>query len=220
MSGLPTRYVPHLALLCTLALVPVAVHSYLDLRTDECADPEAFAPERSGGARPADQGAFMLRHFDSTAWREGRLRAGARGSELRFALVRSLDPKLVYHRPENVFLSGETPSSHRIDWTETPGGQRLPVHRALYAPSRSRRTHGFAAWILLYDGRPVANPVVAQLRAAPGLAFVGRAPMTLAMVWGQIAPGEQSRAEASANERLVRGFEEYRAVCLGEPEVG
>lgn len=214
MSALPTRYAPHIALLCALTLIPVVVHGYLGRRTDECLRPELFAPESRALAPLQDRAGFMRRHFGATRWREGRVQGDGPGPDLRYAIVRSHDPKLVYHRPDHVFLDG-TPSGHRTDRTESPAGRALPVHRALYAPARAAgRTQDFAAWILLYDGEAVANPVLAQLGAAWKLVFSGVAPMTLVMVYGQISPREQPPAEARALAFLGRTFDEYRRLCL------
>lgn len=215
MSGPSTRYAPHIALCCALALIPVGVHAYLGLRSDECARPGTFAPEHAGLSRGQERTQYMLRNFDATQWREGRVPRDGGAPELRYSIVRSYDAKRVYHRPYNVFLRDETPVSQRIERIEVAGGRELPVHLALYAPPRTgSRVQGFAAWMLLYDGEAVESPVLAQLSAALGLAVRGTIPMTLAMVWGRILPAEQASAEASAHAWLARSYAEYRRVCL------
>jgi hypothetical protein len=193
-----------------LALIPVVVHAYLDLRVDDCDDPGAFMRDSALGL--AERADFMQRHFDAERWREGNVHADL-ATPMRYAIVRSFDPKRIYHRPHNVFLKDETPSAQRVDSLETPSGA-LPVHRALYAPPRTGSPlQGFAAWLLLYQGEAIASPVRAQLLAAPGLAFAGSAPMTLALVWGRVLPRKAAEAEASAYAWLESTYRDYQRIC-------
>jgi hypothetical protein len=89
------RFVPALAALLALALVPVIVHSYARRRVDDCASGAAIAPAVAGDGERA---AWMAGQFDTDRWREGRLAAADGAPEMSFAVIRSWNPKNLYYR--------------------------------------------------------------------------------------------------------------------------
>ncbi len=209
MSGLSRRFAPHLVALCALALAAVAVHSWLGLGRDDCADPEAFLGRPGAGDSP--RGRFMAAAFEALAWREGRIATDGRVSSLSWSIVRSFSPRRVYYQPENALQSAR-PARRAVEWLDAQG-ERIPVHRAWYSVDPASGATFIAAYVLIYRGEAVADPVRAQLWSAPVLFVRGAAPMTLLFVGGPAQGSELAEAEALARDWLGAAWRSYRSAC-------
>ncbi|MFQ5515264.1 MAG: hypothetical protein ACE5FG_12635 [Myxococcota bacterium] len=208
------RYQLPLTVLLLLTLIPVAVHSYAGLRRDECREPEALIGY--AGATPPDPGRDrrMRKRFAAQEWWEGTLDPTPQAPALRYVVIRSLDAKRLYYRPDDRLLSGGSPERREIEWLDTEGVP-LPIHHSRYAiPSRAgpRRMVGY---LLTYQGRPVANGALVQLRSAPAQLLRGRSPMTLFLVWGEVSAAQAEAAEDHARRWLLAAWESYREACGG-----
>ncbi len=79
MTPLSSRYALPLLILLTLAVVPVGIHSYIGVRADDCANPEAVrevsevARSRLGREHPER---YQLGRFQ---WTEGFVATGGSG---------------------------------------------------------------------------------------------------------------------------------------------
>ena len=91
------RYVPHLVAILAIALVPIAAHSYLDVRSDECADPLRLAPSSERRLGEESRNLFMQKRFQAVQWKEGRVPGQP---PLAYTIIRSYDAKRVYYLPE------------------------------------------------------------------------------------------------------------------------
>ena len=162
MTRLSLRYVRPLSACLLLALIPVVVHSYLQVEIDDCKAPWAFVPESaqasdSGGSRDA----WMRERFQSSQWQEGSFfRDGLR---FDFSIIRSYDAKRLYHRPETSLVEHAIVETRGIEWVQADSGA-LPIHRAYYGDTDPAI---LVAYLLVYRSSPVASPYWAQLRAAP-----------------------------------------------------
>jgi hypothetical protein len=200
-----------MALISTLALLPVAVNTYAGSRADDCAHPEALASDRE----PLDEWRekMVLRALSSFAWREGTIEGGPGEPELHYSILRSYDPKRLYYRPDYSMIRRLMPRSRELEWVELDG-VRLPVHVPIYPWSgRQGALRHYGAYILIYGGEPVAHPIANQLLAAPRQMFVGSQPMTLMFVWARARPAAGEATEARLRSWLFEGWQRYQQIC-------
>ncbi|HTO54465.1 MAG TPA: exosortase [Myxococcota bacterium] len=210
---LSDRYALAAAALFAIALVPVTVHSYLHLRRDDCANPEALVPPMTPDGDGGERDAYMRRNFDIHQWREGRLPASEGVPELQFAIVRSYDPKQLYYR-----------GTRRLWWDIEAGGdqpgwidaddEKLPIVRSKLE-TEPHRSATVIESLVVYEGKPVQSGWRSQLAAAPRQALFGSRPMTLYAIRGDVPASQRAAAEKRANQWLVDSWRSYRAICGG-----
>lgn len=209
MTRLSLRYLYPLSACLLVALVPVVVHSYLQLEINDCQDARAFIPApplTSDAAKRRDS--WMRERFQSSQWHEESFVKD--GLRFDVSIIRSYDAKRLYHFPENslvehtLFVEGR-----RVDWA--PGDSSpLPIHRAYY---NNTNPAVMVAYLLVYRSSPVASPYWAQLRAAPVELFSGRDPMTLFFIKARGTPGRLPEMETIGREWLRSAWANYRSVC-------
>ncbi len=196
----------------SLALVPVTLHSYLHVRSDDCANPQALVPAMSPGAVTPDRDAEIHRSFDVYQWREGKLAAGSGAPELSFAVIRSYDSKQLYYRGMTRLWPDVKAGEDTVEWLEADGA-KLPIVSGRPAHARPRESQPLFKALLVYEGQPVANGWRAQLRAAPRQAFTGSRPMTLFAVRGSVPDEQREAMEKRANQWLLDSWRNYRLIC-------
>jgi hypothetical protein len=204
------RFSLALAVLCALALLPVAVHANARLRGDDCANPAALVP--SDGPADPERAAFMEQQFAAVQWREGVLAPTADSPELRFTVIRSYEPRLLYYRGTRRLWLEVAPGGDTIEWLESDDG-RLPIVRSQIQGERAELSRTVIASLLVYGGEPVESGWRAQLREAPRQVFTGSRPMTMFTVRADVLPGNREAAERRAREYLLDSWRTYRAVC-------
>jgi hypothetical protein len=202
------RYAPHLVVLCALALAAVVAHAWLGLHREDCANPERLL----GAPLETKREEWLRRGAAALDARYGRLALDGGPGTLAWTLIRSARPRKVYYQPEHGLVPGVAPLRRGIEWIEAADA-RLPVHRAWYPVDPVSDTTRLAAYLLIYQGRAVADPIRAQLRAAPVELFIGAAPMTLVFVSGSVLQSEVPSAEARAREWLLDQWRLYRYAC-------
>ena len=166
------RYLAPLVVLLAIALVPTVIHQYLGLDEDDGRHLNAV-PERLAGlnGRPTDRRkAYGQAVFGAHEWFE-REYLGA-GRQVRLFAARGFDQKRLYHHPEIALSRGVDLAPPQL--VTLPGDPPLQVHLMWEKDGR-----GVAAYVLLYDGRSIADPVANQLRHALWQLFNPRRPMTL-----------------------------------------
>lgn len=171
-----TRWSVPTAILLALALVPTAIHGYFGYVVEDGRRAARVEPVLAGmTSRPTDRSdEWMARKFDSADWSE---RWYGPGTALRLSVVRSYDPKKLYHHPELAISYREmrVGASQR---TTLPGRTGVPVVAVRAADDQP----GVAVYALHYGDEFVGNPYVFQARQAVELLFTGRRPMTLIYV--------------------------------------
>lgn len=168
-----TRFVPALCVLTLLALVPTWIHGYSgSLEVDGLS--AAAVPETLGsyeGTATDRRANWGQRRFASHDWIE---RSYVRGSRrVRLTVVRSYDPKTLYHHPELAVAYGTAfvrDEIHRL-----PNRPELPIHLLKPAPG----VNTIAMYVLRYDDAFVEDPIWFQIRTAGELLFTTRKAMTL-----------------------------------------
>ena len=173
---LSSRYAPAVCLALLVVLVPTIIHSYAGVVvTDGHSTASIPATLSSYTGTPTRRGTDWGKdHFDSDDWFERQYTTA--GDSVVLTVVRSYDLKALYHHPELAvayrFANFDTHT------TETPADRPdMPVHVLTSEESRA-----VGLYVLLYDGRFVADPIRFQLRTAGELLFSGRKPMTLFFV--------------------------------------
>jgi exosortase len=212
---LSDRYSLALLVLCTLALVPVLVHSYLRVRPDDCAHPEALVPSQSAATVSSERAAELARNFELHQWREGRLAGTAGAPEIQYTVIRSYDAKSLYYRGTRRIWKDVAPNGDRVDWIDA-GGERLPIVRSVAGDEDHQDPAVNGAVIgalLVYDGEPVSNGWLAQLRAAPRQVLTGSRPMTLFAARSDVPRAQREAAEKRVNDWLVASWRDYRVIC-------
>jgi hypothetical protein len=203
-----TRYAAAVVLLLTLVLVPTVVHNYLGVRRDDgrraiqVADGLNGFPWTDRGTRGVQ---WAVRRFDSRDWAE-RAYAAPDGSTVRVSIVRTYDPKRVYHHPELAIAYGtELPDKSVVRMASMPD---VPVH---VLRGDSAAAPKMALYVLHYGDAFVENPLTFQFRLAGGLLVGGREPMTLIFVTCD-DPRQQPLERSWGAQLLASAVERFRAL--------
>ena len=206
--GLSRRYAPHMAGLIILAMIPVTVHSYLDVRQDDCADPLRLAPASHRGGTSEERDTYLRKRFRAFQWREGSVRGNP---PLSYGIIRSYDAPRIYYKLDYNYLREDADKA----WMEElqVGNARIPVHRLRYDPLPGSSAATVAAYMLIYDGEAVENAYWNQLLAAPRRLLTGRLPMTAYFIHGVVPVSQIETTEARQAEWLRSSWQSYRAIC-------
>ncbi len=209
MIRLSTRYVVPLSICLFVTLIPVVVHSYIRAQVEDCSNSWAFFPGPSHASlaeRRRDD--WMRDRFQSDQWHEGSFfRVGAR---FDVSIIRSYDPKRLYHRPENSLVEHAVVKSRKVESVQADSGS-LPIHRAYYEDSDPAI---LAAYVLVYRSAPIADPYWSQLRAAPVELFLGRRPMTLFFIQAHGPRSSLPQMEQVEREWLLTSWQKYCSACI------
>lgn len=213
MTPLSSRYQPYIVVLTFLTLIPVTIHSYVKVRGDDCPNPAQLVQEVQ--ARESDPGRseWMQSLYDAEQYWEGGVYPRTNRLSLEYAVIRSYNAKRLYYRPEHRYLRGAVPNVQTIEWIDY-AGTRLPIHRSFYPSTASGQRKRIVAYLLMYEGKAIGNPYIAQLVSAPRQLVRGSHPMTLFLVSGEVHSSDFEAAEADAREWLKRAWQTYRAVCV------
>lgn len=211
--GLSRRYAPHMAGLIVLAMIPVTVHSYLDVRQDDCADPLRLAPSshRDRGSEKRDT--YMQNRFGAFQWREGRVPGKP---PMSYGILRSYDAPRIYYKLDYNYLRGDADEAW-IDEIQA-GDVKIPVHRLRYDPLPGSAGVTVGAYMLIHDGAAVRNAYWNQVLSAPRRLLTGRLPMTAYFIYGAVPVAHIEAAERRQADWLASSWQSYRAICSG-PEI-
>ncbi|MGA2369360.1 MAG: hypothetical protein ACLP3R_19525 [Candidatus Korobacteraceae bacterium] len=210
MTRLSLRYLYPLSACLLLALIPVVMHSYLQVEIDDCKVAGVLVPESAQVSHSDPKRDVWIRErFQSFQWGEGRFfRDGLR---FDFTIIRSYDAKRLYHRPENSLVEHAfVVKSRDIEWVPADSGA-LPIHRAYYEDMDPAI---LAAYVLVYRSSPIASPYWPQLRAAPVELLSGRRPMTLFFIQARGSAGRLREMEDVQREWLLSSWENYCSACI------
>ncbi len=200
-----SRYLPVIAVLLAMALVPTVIHSYAGATVSD-GRATADIPGVLAGftSRPSDRNAtWGKRRFDSDDWMERRYTASDR--EITLTVVRTYDLKAVYHHPELAVAYG--PSFAPVVTERLSDRPEIPLH--VLRPSIDARTLGM--YVLHYDDTFVDSPIWFQVKTSGKLLFSGRRPMTLFFVTDDRAPEGADLQRLPSTQVLLAAIDRFVA---------
>jgi hypothetical protein len=175
-----------------VALVPTIIHNYVGAKVEDGLRASDINTTLAGfPSNPTNRRAAWVKDtFDSHDWMERRY-IGTGGENILLFAARSYDLKRLYHHPEIGILRGVDLEKEEIK--RLPGMPDVPVHAL-----KSRMGNRLAAYVLLYNGQFIKNPIQLQFLTSVELLYSPRKPMTLLFVYDSQsrndAPFEQSPA--------------------------
>jgi hypothetical protein len=183
------RYLPALAVLLVLALVPTVIHGYLGATVADGRSAAAI-PLRlaSVEGRPTDRPASVV--FDTFAANDFVERQY--GPDLLLFVARAYDAKRLYHHPELAVAYGDAYERARI--VRRPDRPDVPVHLL------EGRQGRLSVYALHYQDEFIADPIRFQLRNA--LTLLGR-PRSLTTLFFVRARGSTDADVRSPAEDLL-----------------
>ena len=167
------RFVHAACVLIAVALIPTYIHSYAGSVVEDGRTTASIAPSlgQYQGTPSGRNATWGKRRFDSDDWMERIYKSST--DQVKLSVVRSYDPKSLYHHPELAVAYG--PSYVQSDIRRLPQRPDIPV----YVLSTSGRERTIAVYALHYGSGFVEDPIRFQLRTAGELLFSGRQAMTL-----------------------------------------
>jgi len=167
------RYALPVALVLMLALIPTAIHSYLGLKADDGLSVKNIKSvlDNFNSIPTSRQSGWGKETFGSEDWVE-RTYIDEQGKSLRLFVGRSYDHKRLYHHPELALsYAKDLRSAGQI---RLPGQPEIPVNVL-----RNETRPNMAAFVLLYDGKFIDNPITHQIGDSLKQLVSARKPMTL-----------------------------------------
>ena len=211
MIAASLRYVRPLGLLLAVAAVPVIAHSVIGITAETCADPEALISGLDAPEPSLERAEFLRSSMHVSEFAEGSAVPPRGGAALDYLVLRSWDPKRLYHRPEQRLLKGVIATGTRLEWVDA-GDRSLPIQSVEYEQLLMAQHKPVAAYLLVYAGEPVSNPYWAQIASSLRELLLGKQPMTLYFVYGSGGPDAQA-VEERVRAWLVDAWRRHRSVC-------
>lgn len=200
-----SRYALPVALILMLALIPTVIHSYLGLKTDDGLSIKNIKSELDNfNSIPTDrQSGWGEETFGCYDWVE-RIYTDEQGKSLRLFVGRSYDHKRLYHHPELALsYAKDLRSAGQI---RLPGQPGIPVNLL-----RNETRPNMAAFVLLYDGKFIENPISHQIRGSLKQLISARKPMTLFYIADDNEPKNISFGQSPAALLLNKAIKSFMA---------
>lgn len=214
MIQISTRYVPHVAALAVLALALVWSQRYSSPRVDDCPDASRLLPPVEDGAVIDREAPWRKRVSRYGRWTARRLPLGGDEGGLQFFAVRSYNPQVGYEPPE-MYLLNLVSDRHVVERV-VDGEGTLPVHRGYvgtYETAERRRETVLIGYVVVHDSKPLSNPILERLLAAPAELVQGRKPVWLFVVFGRVPLRAREEAERVLRETLLATWHDYQTLC-------
>jgi len=199
------RYALPVSLVLMLALIPTVIHSYLGLKTDDGLATQNIKARLDdfNSVSTNRQPGWGEVTFGSEDWIE-RTYTNEQGKSLRLFVGRSFDHKRLYHHPELALsYAKDLRSEGQI---HLPGQPEIPVN-LLHNDMRPN----MAAFVLLYDGKFIDNPISHQIRDSLKQLISARKPMTLFYIADDNAPKNTTFLQSPAASLLNKAIKDFMA---------
>ncbi len=190
-------------------LIPVIPHSYLKLKGNDCVSIQDLSALCAGKTDSETIGRRLTSIFGEVQWCAGILPSRDDTPALECWILRSYDPKKLYHLPEIGLVRDAAPNRRLTQYLKWENGA-VPVHRAFYPDSGG---DVYAAYMLIYNSEPVDNPYITQVLSFPKQLLAGVAPMSLFFVSGRGPQGTLARMEEQGTRWLLESLSLYRSLC-------
>jgi hypothetical protein len=201
-----SRYALPVILMISLALVPTVIHSYMQARVDDGKITANISTTLNGmSSQPFTRhnAEWVKGMFDSEDWIERIYRTDS-GNKTRLFVARSYDHKRLYHHPELGLSHGSDLSSEGV--VELPGETKMPVHLL-----RNSNRQGLVAYVLLYDGRFIRDPLKHQIGDSLKLLVSPRRPMTMFYIDAGDSSAKQEFAGTTSARLLTAAIRSFTA---------
>ena len=199
------RYALPVALVLMLALIPTVIHSYLGLKTDDGLSVKNIKAELGNfNSAPTNrQPGWGEETFGSEDWFE-RAYTDKQGKSLRLFVGRSYDHKRLYHHPELALsYAKDLRSAGQI---RLPGQPEIPVNLL-----RNDTRPNMAAFVLLYDGKFIDNPILHQIQDSLKQLVSAGKPMTIFYIVDDNAPKTIEFNQSPAASLLNKAIKDFMA---------
>jgi hypothetical protein len=191
------RYLPAVAILVAVTLVPTVVHSYIGYQADDGRTSDAVATRLDGidGIDTHRNPEWVRDTFQTGDFVERRY-----GPDVTLSVARAYDAKRLYHHPELGLAYARVFDSTMVVRASSSVGP-VPVHVLL-------GDSDMAAYALLYEGEFVTSPARFEISHALKMLVGPARPMTLFFARGS----RSATPETSPVMRiLVAGIESFLA---------
>ena len=207
--ALSNRYLRWIAAALLVALIPVIPHSYLKLKSNDCVSVQELCALCPGRMESESVGRRLAGQFGEVEWCAGTLPAEGNFPTLDCWILRSYDPKKLYHLPEIGLMRGAAPG-RRLTQFLTWENRKVPLHRAFYPAGDG---DVYVAYMLIYNSKPVDNPYITQILSFPKQLVTGVEPMNLFFVSGRGPRGSLAGMEERGNQWLIEALRFYHSLC-------
>ena len=197
------RYALPVIFILMLALIPTVIHSYLGMKTDDGLSVKNIKSVQDNfNSTPTNrQPGWGEETFGSEDWFE-RIYTDEQGKSLRLFVGRSYDHKRLYHHPELALsYAKDLRSEGQI---RLPGQPEIPVNLL-----RNNTQPNMAAFVLLYDGKFIDNPISHQIRDSLKQLISARKPMTLFYIVDDNAPKNTAFIQSPAASLLNKVIKDF-----------
>ena len=196
------RYLPAVAALLALAIVPTVVHTYLGVTVSDGKSSQSVATRLDGveGIDTNRNAGWVADNFGTADFIERRY-----GDGVTLFVARGYDAKRLYHHPELGLAWGRRFDSASVLQVPAASAQ-VPLHIL-------SGDNDFAAYALLYDGRFIESPMSFQVTHAVQALVGPQRQMTLFFARG----GATQHPENSAVVRIVVEAIETFVAATGGP---
>jgi hypothetical protein len=197
------RYLVPVSLLLMLALVPTVIHYYAAATNYDGLTAQAVNRPFDGftDEPTARRAQWVEDTFASKDWFENRY-TGVNGESVLLFVARSYDLKRLYHHPEIGILRGV--DLERAEIIRTAGMPDIPVHFA-----KVRSGAGAAAYVLLYNGEFIENPITMQLKISLEMLFSARKPLSLFFVYDSTLQRDAGFVSSPAAQILAEAINRF-----------
>lgn len=200
-----TRYALPVALILMLATIPTVIHSYLGLKADDGISVKNIKPvldnftSEPSGRLPG----WGEETFGSQDWFE-RIYTDEHGKSIRLFVGRSYDHKRIYHHPDLALSYAKDLRSQ--GQVRLPGPPEIPVNLL-----KNETRPLMAAFVLLYDGKFIDNPISLQIQDSIHSLITPRKPMTLFYIADDNAPSDSEFGKTPAGLLLNKVIKDFLA---------
>ncbi|GEM_PF-534247 len=191
-----TRYAIPVIILLALALIPTTIHSYIGATVNDGKSAQNIPLTLNNfTSTPAKRNAQWGEDiFGSTDWFERNYQYNQH-TNVRLFVARAYDHKRLYHHPELALSYAQNLGKKEI--LQLPGHPEIPAHVL------SKEDHSMlVAYVLLYDGQFIQDPITYQISTSLNLLVNARKPMTLFYV-SQSGPSANTEFDQSAVADLL-----------------
>ena len=199
------RYAGPVALLLALASIPTVIHNYLGLTRDDGVSIKTINPvlENFTSSPSKRNPNYGEETFGSEDWVE-RVYTNDEGKSIRLFVAKGYDHKRLYHHPELAL-------SYAKDLRNF-GKTALEFNTAIEVSllKNDSRTIS-AAFILLYNGNPISNPIKHQILDSINLLISPKRPMALFYVSDDNTPENKDFNQTAAALLMTKAIKDYQS---------